>query len=106
MKPGEEIEIVGFNERPTKTNVVGIETFKKELKFAEAGDNVGLLIRNVLKKDVKRGMILAAPGSMTSGNSFEAQVYLLKEEEGGREHSFSSGFKPQVFFYIKIFSAL
>jgi elongation factor Tu len=95
---GEEIEIVGF--RPTvKTTVTGIEMFRKELDMAEAGDNCGVLLRGVKKEDVERGQVLAKPGTITPHTNFEAEVYVLTKEEGGRHKPFFSGYRPQ--FYIR-----
>lgn len=97
IKAGEEIEIVGFGQKPKKTTVTAIETFKKTLDYGEGGDNVGLLIRGLTKKDVTRGNIIAKPGSLTVNMCFEAQVYFTTEEEGGRKKGFYSGYKPQFF---------
>jgi elongation factor Tu len=95
---GEEIEIVGF--RPTvKTTVTGIEMFRKELDMAEAGDNCGVLLRGIKKEDVERGQVLAKPGTITPHTNFEAEVYVLTKEEGGRHKPFFSGYRPQ--FYIR-----
>lgn len=96
VKVGDEIEILGYQPTGTKTTVTGIETFRKQLDRGEAGDNVGLLIRGVTRKNANRGMIVTKPGSKTLGQCFSAQVYLLKTEEGGRKGSFNTGFKPQV----------
>lgn len=97
IKAGDEIEIVGFGQKPKKTTVTAIETFKKTLDYGEGGDNVGLLIRGLTKKDVTRGNIIAKPGSLTVNMCFEAQVYFTTEEEGGRKKGFYSGYKPQFF---------
>ncbi len=95
---GEEVEIVGF--RPTvKTTVTGIEMFRKELDMAEAGDNCGVLLRGIKKEDVERGQVLAKPGTITPHTNFEAEVYVLTKEEGGRHKPFFSGYRPQ--FYIR-----
>jgi len=98
VKTGEEIEIVGFG--PTrKTVVTGVEMFRKILDSGEPGDNVGCLLRGIERDDVYRGMVLAAPGSITPHTSFEGQVYILAKEEGGRHTPFFTGYRPQ--FYIR-----
>jgi elongation factor Tu len=95
---GEEIEIVGF--KPTeKTTVTGIEMFRKELDKAEAGDNCGVLLRGIKKDEVERGQVLAKPGTITPHTKFEAEVYALTKEEGGRHKPFFNGYRPQ--FYIR-----
>jgi elongation factor Tu len=95
---GEEIEIVGFKPT-TKTTVTGIEMFRKELDKAEAGDNCGVLLRGIKKDDVERGQVLAKPGTITPHKKFEAEVYALTKEEGGRHKPFFNGYRPQ--FYIR-----
>ncbi len=95
----DEIEIVGLSEEPAKTVITGIEMFNKQLKEGQAGDNAGLLLRGTKKEDVERGMVLAKPGSITPHTEYEAQVYVLKQEEGGRHKPFFAGYKPQ--FYIR-----
>ena len=95
----DEVAIVGLNEEPAKTVVTGIEMFNKQLKEGQAGDNAGLLLRGTKKEDVERGMVLAKPGSITPHTEYEAQVYVLKQEEGGRHKPFFNGYKPQ--FYIR-----
>jgi elongation factor Tu len=98
LKLNEEVEIVGF--RPTvKTTVTGIEMFRKELDMAEAGDNCGVLLRGIKKDEVERGQVLAKPGTITPHTNFEAEVYVLTKEEGGRHKPFFSGYRPQ--FYIR-----
>jgi elongation factor Tu len=98
VKINEELEIVGI--KPTsKTIVTGIEMFRKQLDEGQAGDNAGLLLRGVEKKDVERGQVLAKPGSITPHTEFEAEVYILTKEEGGRHTPFFSGYRPQ--FYIR-----
>lgn len=99
VKINEEVSIVGINEEPTKTVVTGIEMFNKMLNEGQAGDNAGVLLRGVKKEDVTRGMVLAAPGSITPHTEFEAEVYALTKEEGGRHKPFFTGYKPQ--FYIR-----
>ena len=94
---GDEVEIVGI--RPTqKTVVTGVEMFRKILDEGQAGDNVGLLLRGIGRKDVERGQVVAAPGSITPHVSFRAQVYVLSKEEGGRHTPFFSGYRPQFYF--------
>ncbi|MEX0673057.1 MAG: elongation factor Tu [Candidatus Paceibacterota bacterium] len=95
---GEEIEIVGIKDTQ-KTTVTGIEMFNKSLKEGKAGDNAGILIRGLKKEEVHRGQVLAKPGSVTPHTKFEAEVYTLKKEEGGRHTAFLTGYKPQ--FYIR-----
>ncbi len=99
VKINEEVEIVGLREEPMKTVVTGIEMFNKQLTEGRAGDNAGLLLRGVKKEDVERGMVLAKPGSITPHTEFEAEVYALTKEEGGRHKPFFKGYKPQ--FYIR-----
>ena len=98
IKPNEEVEVVGL--RPTqKTTAVSIEMFKKILDEGRAGDNVGILLRGLKKEDVERGQVLAKPGTITPHTEFEAEVYILTKEEGGRHTPFFKGYKPQ--FYIR-----
>ena len=97
IKVGEEVEIVGL--RPTaKTTVTGVEMFRKLLDQGEAGDNVGLLLRGTKKEDVERGQIVCKPGSITPHTDFEAEVYILTKEEGGRHTAFFSNYRPQFYF--------
>jgi elongation factor Tu len=97
VKVGEEIEIVGM--KPTVKRVVtGVEMFKKLLDEGMAGDNVGLLLRGTEKKEVERGQVIAAPGSITPHTHFKAQVYILAKEEGGRHTPFFNGYRPQFYF--------
>jgi len=98
VKVGEEIEIVGIKDT-TVTTVTGVEMFNKQLDSAQAGDNAGILLRGTKKEDVHRGQVLAAKGSVTPHTEFEAEVYVLGKEEGGRHTPFFSGYKPQ--FYIR-----
>lgn len=95
---GDDIEIVGMKETDS-TTVTGIEMFNKQLKEGQAGDNAGLLLRGIKKEDITRGQVLAEPGSVTPHTNFEAEVYVLSKEEGGRHTPFFSGYKPQ--FYIR-----
>ena len=99
LKPGEEVEIVGGTDRPTKTVAVSIEMFRKILDEALPGDNVGILLRGVSKEEVWRGQVVAKPGSIKPHKKFKAQVYVLTKEEGGRHTPFYSHYKPQ--FYIR-----
>ena len=97
IKVGEEVEIVGI--RPTvKTTVTGVEMFRKLLDQGQAGDNVGLLLRGTKREDVERGQVLAKPGSITPHTQFEAEVYVLSKEEGGRHTPFFKGYRPQFYF--------
>jgi elongation factor Tu len=98
VKVGEEIEIVGIKDTQ-KTTVTGVEMFNKSLDQAQAGDNAGNLIRGLKKEQITRGQVLAKPGTVTPHTEFEAEVYILKKEEGGRHTPFFSGYKPQ--FYIR-----
>jgi elongation factor Tu len=98
LKTGEEVEIIGFREEPRKTVVTSIEMFRKVLDVAEAGDNVGLLLRGVDRDDVERGMVIAKPGSIKPHRHFKAEVYVLRKEEGGRHTPFVSGYRPQFYF--------
>ena len=98
VKVGEEIEIVGISDT-TKTTVTGVEMFNKQLQQGEAGDNAGILLRGVKKEDIHRGQVLAHPGSITPHTEFEAEVYILNKDEGGRHTPFFSGYKPQ--FYMR-----
>ncbi|EKD33075.1 MAG: hypothetical protein ACD_76C00094G0006 [uncultured bacterium] len=99
VKVNEEVEIVGINPEVRKTVVTGIEMFNKTLDEGRAGDNAGLLLRGMKKEDVERGMVLAAPGSVTPHTEFEAKIYALTKEEGGRHKPFFTGYKPQ--FYVR-----
>lgn len=99
IKINEEVEIIGIKEESSKTVVTGIEMFNKQLEEGRAGDNAGLLLRGVKKDDVERGMVLAKAGSVTPHTQFEAEVYTLTKEEGGRHKPFFKGYKPQ--FYIR-----
>jgi elongation factor Tu len=97
IKVGEEVEIVGLN--PTQKKVVtGVEMFRKLLDQGQAGDNVGLLLRGIERKDVERGQVCAKPGSITPHTKFKAEVYILTKEEGGRHTPFFNGYRPQVYF--------
>ena len=98
-KVGEEIEIVGMREEKLKSVITGVEMFRKELDSGQAGDNAGLLLRGIDKKDIWRGMVLAKPGSITPHTIFKAEVYVLKKEEGGRHTPFHNNYRPQ--FYMR-----
>jgi elongation factor Tu len=98
VKVSDEVEIVGLNERPWKTVVTGVEMFNKTLESGQAGDNVGCLLRGVKREEIERGQVLAKPGSITPHTKFEAQVYVLSKEEGGRHTPFFSGYRPQFYF--------
>jgi elongation factor Tu len=98
VKVGDEVEIVGLSEESRKTTVTGVEMFQKILEDAQAGDNVGCLLRGVDKDDIERGQVLAKPGSITPHTKFEGEVYVLTKEEGGRHTPFFSGYKPQFYF--------
>jgi elongation factor Tu len=97
VKVGEEVQLVGFN-ADKKSVVTGVEMFRKLLDEGQAGDNVGLLLRGIDKKDVERGMVLAKPGSIPPHTKFEAEVYVLTKEEGGRHTPFFKGYRPQFYF--------
>ena len=98
IKMGEEVEIVGLMDAPRKTVVTGIEMFRKLLDFAEAGDNIGTLLRGIQKNEVERGQVLAKPGSIHPHTKFKGQVYVLKKEEGGRHTPFFNNYRPQFYF--------
>ena len=98
VKVSEEVEIVGLKESSRKTVVTGVEMFRKLLDQAEAGDNIGLLLRGVDKKEIERGQVLAKPGSIKPHTKFESEVYVLTKEEGGRHTPFFTGYRPQFYF--------
>ena len=98
-KKGHEIEIIGLRDETRKTVITGTEMFHKELDEVEAGDNAGILVRGIERTDVERGMVLAKPGSIRPHTTFDAEVYVLKKEEGGRHKAFFPGYRPQ--FYIR-----
>jgi elongation factor Tu len=98
IKPGEEVEIVGFTDT-RKTVCTGVEMFRKTLDSGEAGDNVGCLLRGIEREEVERGQVLAKPGSIKPHTNFEGEVYVLAKEEGGRHTPFFNGYRPQ--FYIR-----
>ncbi len=98
LKVNEEVEIVGIHDKSTKTTVTGVEMFRKLLDEARAGENVGLLLRGVKREDVERGQVVVKPGSMTPHTEFEAQVYILSKDEGGRHTPFYDNYRPQFYF--------
>ena len=98
VKVGEEVEVVGLDNKIGTTTVTGVEMFQKILEEGEAGDNAGLLLRGVEKEDLKRGVVLAAKGSITPHTKFKANVYVLKKEEGGRHTPFFKNYRPQFYF--------
>ncbi|NLF81190.1 MAG: elongation factor Tu [Bacteroidales bacterium] len=97
IKTGEQIEIVGLGEKPKTSVVTGVEMFRKILDRGEAGDNVGLLLRGIDKKEVKRGQVICRPGTITPHKHFSAQIYVLKKDEGGRHTPFHNKYRPQFF---------
>ena len=98
VKVGDEVEIVGLTDAPRKTVVTGVEMFRKLLDQAQAGDNIGTLLRGVDKKEIERGQVLAKPGSIKPHTKFTCEVYVLTKEEGGRHTPFFSGYRPQFYF--------
>ena len=98
VRVGDEVEIVGIEEETSKTTVTGVEMFRKLLDYAEAGDNVGTLLRGVTRDQIQRGPVLSKPGSITPHTKFEAEVYVLSKEEGGRHTPFFSNYRPQFYF--------
>ena len=99
VNTGEEVEIIGMQETNLKSTCTGVEMFRKILDTGEAGDNVGILLRGIDKKDIRRGMVIAKPGSITPHTEFKAEVYILKKEEGGRHTPFHNKYRPQ--FYMR-----
>jgi len=95
---GDEVEIVGLSSEPRKTTCTGVEMFKKLLDEGQAGDNVGMLLRGIKREEIERGQVLAKPGSITPHTKFEAEVYVLGKDEGGRHTPFFSGYRPQFYF--------
>ena len=98
IKVGDEVEIVGIEEDVKKSTVTGVEMFRKLLDYAEAGDNIGALLRGVQRDDIQRGQVLAKPGTITPHTKFTAEVYVLSKEEGGRHTPFFSNYRPQFYF--------
>ncbi len=98
VKVGDEVEIVGIADDTKKTTVTGVEMFRKLLDYAEAGDNIGTLLRGIAREEVERGQVLAKPGTITPHTKFSAEVYVLTKEEGGRHTPFFSNYRPQFYF--------
>lgn len=98
VRVGDEVEIVGIADETSKTTVTGVEMFRKLLDYAEAGDNIGALLRGVAREDIQRGQVLAKPGSITPHTKFTAEVYVLTKEEGGRHTPFFTNYRPQFYF--------
>ena len=98
VKVGEEVEIVGLVDEKKKTVVTGLEMFHKLLDFAQAGDNVGALLRGIQRTEIERGQVLAKPGTIHPHRKFTGQVYVLKKEEGGRHTPFFNNYRPQFYF--------
>ena len=98
LKTGDEVEIIGLTDERKKTVVTGIEMFRKTLDYAEAGDNIGALLRGVQRTEIERGQVLCKPGSINPHTKFRGQVYVLKKEEGGRHTAFLSNYRPQFYF--------
>lgn len=99
INTSDEVEILGMQEEKMKSVVTGVEMFRKILDYGEAGDNVGLLLRGIDKNNIRRGMVIAKPGSITPHTEFKAEVYILKKEEGGRHTPFHNNYRPQ--FYLR-----
>ncbi len=98
IKVGEEVELIGLKDHASKTTVTGVEMFRKEMGEGRAGDNVGCLLRGMKREDIERGQVLAKPGSITPHKKFEAEIYCLSKDEGGRHTPFFSGYRPQFYF--------
>ncbi len=98
LRTGEEVEIIGLEAAPRKTTCTGVEMFRKILDEGRAGDNVGCLLRGVKREEIQRGQVLAKPGSITPHTKFEAEIYCLSKDEGGRHTPFFSGYRPQFYF--------
>ena len=98
IKVGEEVEIVGLSDEKKKTTVTGLEMFRKLLDFAQAGDNIGALLRGIQRNEIERGQVLAKPGTIHPHTKFEGQVYILKKDEGGRHTPFFNNYRPQFYF--------
>ncbi|WP_096155979.1 MULTISPECIES: elongation factor Tu [Bacillus] len=98
VKVGDVIDIIGLTEEPKSTTVTGVEMFRKLLDYAEAGDNIGALLRGVARDDIQRGQVLAKPGTITPHTKFKAEVYVLSKEEGGRHTPFFTNYRPQFYF--------
>jgi elongation factor Tu len=98
VRVGDEVEIVGIAEQTSKTTVTGVEMFRKLLDYAEAGDNIGALLRGIAREDIQRGQVLAKPGTITPHVKFKAEIYVLTKEEGGRHTPFFTNYRPQFYF--------
>ena len=98
IKVGEEVEIIGLNDAAMKTTVTGVEMFRKLLDYAEAGDNIGALLRGVTREEISRGQVLAKPGSITPHTKFKSEIYVLSKDEGGRHTPFFGNYRPQFYF--------
>ncbi|QGQ43991.1 elongation factor Tu [Metabacillus sediminilitoris] len=98
VKVGDVIDIIGLTEEPKSTTVTGVEMFRKLLDYAEAGDNIGALLRGVAREEIQRGQVLAKPGTITPHTKFKAEVYVLSKEEGGRHTPFFTNYRPQFYF--------
>ena len=98
VKVGDVVEIIGLSEEPKSTTVTGVEMFRKLLDYAEAGDNIGALLRGVSREEIQRGQVLAKPGTINPHTNFKAEVYVLSKEEGGRHTPFFSNYRPQFYF--------
>jgi elongation factor Tu len=98
INSGQEVEIIGIQEKVQKTVVTGLEMFNKTLDFAQAGDNAGVLLRGTKREEVERGQVVAKPGSITPHTHFKAEVYVLSKDEGGRHTPFFNGYRPQFYF--------
>ena len=98
VRVGDEVEIVGISEKTSKTTVTGVEMFRKLLDYAEAGDNIGTLLRGVTRDNIERGQVLSKPGTITPHTKFKAEVYVLTKEEGGRHTPFFTNYRPQFYF--------
>ncbi|EUJ45996.1 elongation factor Tu [Listeria riparia FSL S10-1204] len=98
VKVGDEVEVVGIEEETKKVVVTGVEMFRKLLDYAEAGDNIGALLRGVAREEIQRGQVLAKPGSITPHTTFKAETYVLSKEEGGRHTPFFNNYRPQFYF--------
>ena len=98
LEVGNEVEIIGLTEEKRKVVVTGLEMFRKTLDYAEAGDNVGVLLRGVQRTEIQRGQVLSKPGTIQPHTKFKGEVYVLKKEEGGRHTPFFNGYRPQFYF--------
>ena len=98
VRVGDEVEIVGIKPETQKAVVTGVEMFRKTMDFGEAGDNVGVLLRGITRDEIERGQVLAKPGSITPHTKFQAEVYVLTKEEGGRHTPFFNNYRPQFYF--------